>query len=202
MAIFSRLASKIHVRQRRRKINMADIPNIHEQVLVNHLRSEMNGRASAILDSFSGWLLGGFGATSALLVSQYNSVSKHLAPDTVRAFLFLFIWSLVFGIIQKYLSMIIVVHSQGAAIGRNLGEKTSEKSIDLDFEVVLAELERSVLYPARWFVSRGFAKLRNGDLVSSTRFYSWLLQVQGIFAVLQAILILIAIFKVASAFHA
>jgi hypothetical protein len=181
---------------------MTDIPNLHEQVFVNHLRSEMNGRTSEILDSFSGWLLAGFGAASALLVSNYDSVSKHLATDTIKTFLFLFIWSLGLAIVQKYLSAIVTAHSQASAIGRNLGEKTSEKFISLNFEVILAEMERAVLPPGRWLVSRSFAKLREGDLVSTSRNYTRLLQIQGALAAIQAGLILIAVFKVASSFHA
>ena len=181
---------------------MAEIPNLHEQVFVNALRSEMNGKASATVDSFSGWLLGGFGVASALLVSQYDSVSKHLAASTIQTFLFLFLSALGLGIVQKYIYVIVTAHSQGSAIGRELGEKASEKSIRLDFEVILTEMEKSTFAPARWFVSRSFDKLRKGDLVSSTRNFSRLFQIQSVLAVIQAILILIAIFKVASSFHA
>jgi hypothetical protein len=181
---------------------MNEIKNLHEQVFVNNLRAEMNGKACAIIDSFSGWLLSGFAASSALLVSQYDSVSKHLVASTIQAFLFLFLWSLIFGIIQKYLAVLVMAHSQGSSVGRDLGEKAAKRSIKLDFEIILSEMEKTILPPARWLVSRSYNKLKNGDLVSSTRNFSRLLQIQGMLAIIQAILMLIAIFKVASSFHA
>ena len=162
----------------------------------------MNGKACAIVDSFSGWLLSGFAASSALFVSQYDSISKHLTASTIQTFLFFFLWSLLLGIIQKYLAVLVMAHSQGSAIGRELGEKAAEKSIKLDFEIILSEMEKTILPPARWFVSRSYNKVKKGDLVSSTRNVSRLLQIQGMLAIIQAILMLVAIFKVASSFHA
>jgi len=181
---------------------MTEIPNIHEQVFVNALRAEMNGKASATIDSFSGWLLAGFGAASALLVSQFETVSKHIDSSTIKCFLSLFLWSLVLAVVQKYLSVIVTAHSQGSAIGREMGEKNSEKGIKLNFDLVLAEMEKSTLPPGRWLLSRSFAKLKQGDLVSSTRTFSKLMQIQSIIAVVQAILMLMATYIVARSFHA
>ena len=180
---------------------MKGIPNLHEQVLVNTILSEINGKASSILDSFSGWLLGGFGAASALFVSKYDSIVKHLNPSEIQEFLFLFLWSLGVGIIQKFLSMIITAHSQGAAAGRDIGEKYAEKSIMLDFEIILSHMEKSIFPGARWFVKRSFRKLKNGDLVSNTQKQTRLLQVQGFLCLIQAVLVLIAIFRMATSFH-
>lgn len=181
---------------------MKEIPNLHEQVFVSTILSEINGKASSILDSFSGWLLGGFGAASALFVSKYDSIAKHLNPSEIREFLFLFLWSLGAGIIQKYLSMIITAHSQGAAAGREIGEKYAEKSIVLDFEIILSQMKKPIFPGARWFVMRSFKKLQSGDLVSSPQKQTRLLQVQGFLCFIQAVLVLIAIFKIASGFHA
>ena len=181
---------------------MPEIPNLNEQIFVNALRAETNGKASASVDSFSGWLIAGFAATSALLISQFDAVSKHLYPDTIRMFLYLFLWSLMLAIVQKYLSVIVTAHSQASAVGREMGDKAAEKSIDLDFNIILAEMERSILPPGRWFVSRSFAKAKRGDLVSSTRAYSKLFQIQSFLAVVQAILILVACYIVARSFHA
>lgn len=185
-----------------RGTNMKEIPNLHEQVFVNALLSETNGKASSTLDSFSGWLLGGFGAASALFVSQYDSIAKHLNPYEIREFLFLFLWSLGVGIIQKFIAVIVIAHSQGAAVGREMGERAAEKSIPLDFEIILSKMGKTILPGMRWFVMRNFSKVKNGDLVSSSQNYTRLLQVQGCLGFIQAVLVLVAIFRIASAFHA
>jgi hypothetical protein len=181
---------------------MKEIPNLHEQVFVSAMLHETNGTASSLLDSFSGWLLGGFGATSALLVSQYDSVSKHIDPQIIHRFLVLFLWALIFGICQKYLAMIIASSSQSSAIGREMGDKAAANSIPLDFEIIFSEMEKSIIQPGRWFVRRSFAKAKNGDLVSGARNFTRLMQLQGFLGLVQAILILVAISKIASAFHA
>lgn len=180
---------------------MVEIQKVHEQVLVNAIRSESNGKASALIDAFSGWLLGGLGAASALLIGQYESVSKHLDPAAIHWFLYLFVWALGFGISQKFLAVIVGASAQASAVGRDLAEKAAAKGIELDLEFILDEMERTVLPPARWFVSRSFAKIRNGDLVSGIRNVSRVQQIQGLLTLLQAGLTFAAIYKIAFALH-
>jgi hypothetical protein len=181
---------------------MKEIPDFHEQVFVSTLLSGINGKASSILDSFSGWLIGGFGATSALFVSQYDSIATHLNQSKIHDFLFLFLWALGTGIIQKYLSVIITANSLGAEEGRKMGEKAVEKSIKLNFEIILCQMAKPIFPGIRWLVTRTFTKVKNGDLVSNSQNYTRLLQIQSFCVFIQAALTLIAIYKVASAFHA
>jgi hypothetical protein len=181
---------------------MKEIPNLHEQVFVNALLSEANGKASSLLDTFSGWLLGGFGAAAALLLSQYDSIAKHIDPQSIQNFLMLFVWSLIAGIVQKYFAIIIASASQGSAVGREMGEKAASNSIPLDFEIIFAEIEKSILHPGRWFIGRSFSKVKNGDIISTTRNFTRLIQFQGFLGFTQAILTIMAICKIASSFHA
>ena len=180
---------------------MTEIPNLHEQVFVGALLSEGNGKASAALDSFSGWLLAGFGASATLFVTQFESISKHIAAPIIREFLFLFFWSLGIGIIQKYVAVILAFHSQVSAIGRELGEKAAVKSIPLNFDIIFSEIEKATLPPMRWYAALSFAKVKKGDLVSNFRNYTRILQIQGFLVFAQAVLILVALFTIASGFH-
>ena len=181
---------------------MKEIPNLHEQVFVSTMLHEMNGTASSVLDSFSGWLLGGFGAASALLVSQYDSISKHIDPQTIHRFLILFLWALIIGIFQKYLAMLIASSSKSSATGREMGNKAAANSTPLNFEIIFSEMEKSIIPPGRWFVRRSFEKAKNGDLISGARNFTRLMQLQGLLGLALAIVILVAIFKIASSFHA
>ncbi|MBL0211977.1 MAG: hypothetical protein IPQ13_13865 [Holophagaceae bacterium] len=181
---------------------MQDIPNKNEQIFVSTLLSDINGKTSSILDAFSGWLVAGFGAASVVLVSQYESIAKHLGVEAIHQFLILFLCSLAIGVIEKYLFVGITSNSQGFAVGFDLGEKAKAKSITLDFEIINAEVSKSVLPPMRWLVTNSISKVTNGDLISSTRSFTRLLQIQGFLALAQALLIMVAIFKIAFGFHA
>lgn len=180
---------------------MREVPNLHEQVFVSSILSETNGKTSSILDSFSGWLTGGFGATSALLVSQYESISKHIDTVVIHHFLILFFCSLCLGVIEKYLAAGVGAYTQASAIGREMGEKAAVASITLDFEVIFKETKKSLLPPMRWFATRSFAKVKSGDLLSITRTITRVTQIQGLFVLIQSVLVMIAILNIAFAFH-
>lgn len=163
---------------------------------------ESNGKASSLLDSFSCWLLGGFGAASALFVSQYDSITKHIDQPIIHNFLIHFLWFLVIGIVQKYIAIIIAAYSQGATIGREIGAKAAANSIPLNFDIIFSKIEKSMIPPGSWLLRRSLKKAKNGDLVSSAINFTRLTQFQGILVLIQAIIILVAIFKIANGFRA
>lgn len=181
---------------------MFRIENINEQNFVNFIRAKINLQTSSLIDSFSGWLIGGFGAAATLLVSQYESVSKHIGVCEIQAFLNYFILALIIAIFQKYIAIIIKASSIGAMEGKELAEEFVNKGIKLDMEIIFSEMEKSMLPIARCFVRCNFEKIRSGDLVSVFRRFTMLSQVQGLITIIQAIITLIAIYKFASAFHA
>lgn len=181
---------------------MQNIPNIHEQVFVSAILSETNGKTSSILDSFSGWLVGGFGAATVLLVSQFESISKHVDSNAIHGILLLFFWSLGAAIIEKYLAAGVASHSQSSATGREMGEKAAAASIPLDLEIIFKETEKSLLPPLRWFASRSFTKLKEGDVLSGVRMITLVTQIQGVLVLIQGLLVMAAIYKVALYFHA
>ena len=183
-------------------ILMFRIENINEQNFVNLIRAKINLQVSSLIDTFSGWLIGGFGAAATLLVSQYESVSKHIGALEIQSFLNYFIFALVISIFQKYIAIIIKASSIGAMEGKELAEEFVQKEIKLDMEMIFREMEKSMLPVARCFVRRSFEKIRSGDLVSAFRSFTMLSQVQGLMTIVQAIITLFAIYKFASAFHA
>jgi hypothetical protein len=67
---------------------MIETQNTIEKALVSALLFESAGKASAILDTFSGWLLGGLAAATTLLISQFDSAAKHLSLEAIRCCLF------------------------------------------------------------------------------------------------------------------
>lgn len=92
---------------------MIRIENINGQNFVNFIRAKINLQISSLIDSFSGWLIGGFGAAATLLVSQYELISKHIDAHEIQRFLIFFILALVTAIFQKYIAIIIKASSIG-----------------------------------------------------------------------------------------
>lgn len=181
---------------------MQEIKNIHEQNFVNVFRARINECVSPLIDTFSGWLIGGFGAASALLVSQYDSVSKHISTCHIQEFLQLLMLALIIAVIQKFISSLIVANAKAAIVAAELGKAAAENSIELDFNVIFSEIEKSILPISRWAVRRSFRKAISGDLVASSRNFVRLSQVQGLITIAQALVTLFAIYELAAGFHA
>ena len=175
---------------------MNETQNAIDKLLVSALLFESAGRASAILDSFSGWLLGGYAAAIALLISQFDSIAKHLSPESIRYCLLVFLISLVVALIEKYLSSAIMAGSQGAAVGRDMVSRAPFNTATLSPEVIFFETERAMFWPIRWFVQRSFAKVKQGDFVAAARNVTRCLQIQGLIVLVQAALLLLAIYTI------
>jgi hypothetical protein len=167
------------------------IDHLHDKVFANSLLTLGAGKGAA-LDSFSGWLLAGFGAGLALLLSNLDSVAPYLPISTVRLAAFIFIIAAAFGVAEKYLSTLVSGAVEAFLVSSELGEKMAERDIDLDFDFIFAETERASFPPARWIVARMLRKVREGDLVASGRFFSRCSQVQSIFVLCEAVLIILA----------
>lgn len=180
---------------------MKEIQNIHEQNFINVLRAKVNDKVSPIIDTFSGWLIGGFGAASALLVSQYGAISTHISPEQLRCFLQLFMVALVVAVAQKLISSLIIASAKASMVASELGEKASKESIQLDFKIIFNEIERSIFPYSRWAVRRSFKKVLEGNLVTSSRNSVRLSQLQSLLVIAQAVITLIAIYKLSSGFQ-
>ncbi len=174
------------------------IEHVHEKVLVSSLLFESIGKASATIDSFSNWLLAGFAAAVTFLLGNLEPLSSHVSNWSVRYCAYLFIGVLLLGIAQKILATIVAAASAGAALGRQMGNESAERGIVLEPDVVLSEMEHAILPPMRRFVRSSFAKVKRGDLTAAARSFSSAAQVQGLLVALQVILVLRAVYVLAT----
>jgi hypothetical protein len=176
---------------------MTEIENIHEKVVVNSILFEAVGKASATIDSFSNWLLAGFGAAITFLLGNLKSLPSQLPGTSLRYCAYLFFGVLVIGILEKILATVVASASAGATIGREIGNKISEKGIELQPTVIFRESERAILPPMRWFVSRSFKKVAAGDITAAARSFTVVAQIQGILVAVQVVFILRAVYVLA-----
>lgn len=176
---------------------MAEIENVREKVLVNSLLFAAVGKGSAIIDSFSNWLLAGFAAAITFLLGNLQAVSEYVSKSSVQYCAYLFFGVLVLGILEKILATIVGSASAGAAAGREIAADNFKQDIELDPAVIFRESEKAILRPMRWFVSRSFKKAQAGDLTAAARSFTLVAQIQGFFVALQVLVVLRAVYVIA-----
>jgi hypothetical protein len=167
--------------------------HIHEKVLVSNLLFGAVGKSSNSMDTFSNWLLTGFAAVIAILISNLDKVSTHIPPGTLNFIFLSFFIVAAIGIAAKALAVVVAGASAGANIGREEGMRAAESGVQLDVSVVFAETERAIIAPMRWLVRRSFAKAVRGDFAAAARTFACLAQFQALLALAQAAIVLLVI---------
>ena len=153
--------------------------NILEKIAVNKMLLLMAKHTSASLDKFSGWLLAGFGAAFALVLTNIESVENFIQLTNIHSGISLFLVALFFGVIQKWLSAIIGSSYEASIEGEEIGKKLAESKENANIEFLLNEIINSTFYPAKWLISWQFNKVKNGDLSASGRMLGTLSQIQS-----------------------
>lgn len=172
---------------------MTDIPHLQEKVLAGNLLTAGAAKASAALDSFASWLLGGFGAALALVLSSDAALGKYVLEEDLRCAGVLFLWAATLTIVEKYLAAVISGAAETASLAAEAGRRLADDGVEVDFLVVFQELQSAVVWPARWFVVRSHEKALRGDFASSGKNFLRCAQAQGLLVLTSAVLLLIAI---------
>lgn len=157
---------------------------VQEKVLADKLLRAMASSWSKTIDTFLGWLLGGTGATIALLVSNLSELDAYISLEEMRLSVFLFFIALGVAVLEKYLAATVGAGTEVAEFSTKEGEKLGAAAARIEFKEVFKEIEKATFYPARWIVRRNLRKVLAGDLVLSGRLYALLAQIQGILTVL------------------
>ena len=158
---------------------------IKESILAGKAMPKMAGRVTDALSSFSGWLILGFGTLLGLIITNIDKVAPFLAPQLVGAASKWFLFALLFHVAQRYLAAIV---SGSVATAHDMEQLPTESTLDV--EAVIAELERSMYWPARLLSKSNLDKIRAGDFAAPGRLDAKLTQIQGFFVVIQVGLIL------------
>src|ERR1019366_10014155 len=128
--------------------------NIKEPVIPAAALCDALGKASNKIDAFASWLLAGFGAAMALLISSHDALAW-VTADTARSELKLFGWALVVTVVQKYLAIIVTCGADGAASGRALvrehykDQRDRDQAETLNAKAFTDEIQKAVPWPAR-----------------------------------------------------
>ena len=96
---------------------MQDDKGVQSVALAGVLMADLAGNLCAKFDTFATWLLAGFGAAVALLLTSHEALAV-VSPATIRYGAKLFLAAVFVTVIEKYLSIIVAAGSEGPAFSR------------------------------------------------------------------------------------
>jgi hypothetical protein len=162
--------------------------DIQAKILAGRLLTLGARHSSEALDQFSSWLLGGFGAASALLIVNVENVSKHLAIGSLRSAVWLFLIMLLLGAFSKLLASILRAAGGAAAESESMGRDLADDEVEVNFKTVFRETEKATLPPMRMLVASSLRKVEGGDFAASGRLYAKLAQIQSFIVFVEVVL--------------
>jgi len=188
-----------------------------ENASIEFVRSLFSGMLNlcVILDSFSTWLLVGSGATVALMVTNIDKILPRLTQPYYRTSLYILAVSMLFGFLQKFVSITIIgfnyiddkIRTSLGALFENhnkeeekIGEMAKAANIkvdtNIDLSIIQSELKKAFPWYVRGKMLRNFEMGRN-DVLLPYRTHVRHLFKQGIYVVLQFIFLILFIVVVA-----
>lgn len=153
------------------------------------------GRASAIIDTFASWLLLGYSAVMAAILANYATVSPHMTGTWFKGALGAWAVITLLSVLEKWLASIAASAVAGADLARQTLIPMLNQGVNVDFGVVALAMERSVLWPMRLIVQQVNRRSVEGDHLSSARGLMYLAQAQGLFAMVQAAMVIWQLFQ-------
>jgi hypothetical protein len=146
------------------------------------------------VDSFSGWIIGGFGAVIALLLSNIDKLRGIIGVSTMRHAASIYIAAAILGVIGKVLALMVASATKGISDATALAYGAEAEGIDLDLYRETAQ--RALLPHSLWMLKKlqmkAFPGEFIGDLHYVDRFWFKCAQTQALIALIEAILVLVA----------
>jgi len=174
-------------------------PDLDEQVIGSNSLIPAGAEASKVLDTFASWLIGGFGATLAFLISSKEAhawMSADALPKAGKVF-----WiALALTVVQKYLAALLASIAAGQASARKAVEDQRVlrgEHFKFEPQAFFAQM-RSAL-PGMSVILGGFfvRAVADGDLMVAARWAMRLLYSQGLCVLGVATLLLKAAWVIA-----
>lgn len=109
------------------------IHNSENKLAKGMLRSILD--TSNLVDQFSTWLLAGAGATSVLLISNLESISKYVGSINYKFTLGLVCLAMVFGVLEKISALRITVYQAGEKAGFEIATAVMDEHQKIEIEI-------------------------------------------------------------------
>lgn len=165
---------------------------VTERFLASRLLTIASARASARIDTFTGWLMGG-GAVVLGLAGGNKAASAGVVHGSLYVAAALFFFAAILVVAEKYLAVLIGGMADSANHSEERVRKLLEDGMALDLDLVVNEMMKVVRWPFKGYADRQLRALRNGDLAASGRSIANLSYLQGYIAISAAAVLLIAL---------
>jgi prepilin signal peptidase PulO-like enzyme (type II secretory pathway) len=173
--------------------------NMAEQSIASAMLYQTAGLVSKSLDTFASWLIAGFGAAVALLVTNHEA--RLVLPDyVIRDGAHWFLLAVSAAIVQKYLSVVVTGAASGAEAGAKLVteylERHPESARHLDLPFIVAQMQQGTLWILRWLSAGAHKRALAGDIVTSARRMVKVAQWQGLSVLAEIACFLTALYEI------
>lgn len=164
---------------------------IQATVFAGQILNIATQKVSSSFDTFSGWLVAGFGAALTLFIANLDTVSKFASLASIKSASFFFLASALLAVIDKLLASFVAAGTAAAIEGAALGKDIAEREIEIDVARLFFETEKALFWPGKLLARRALSKAQSGDFAGPARLYTKVAQLQVLIVLIQAILSLI-----------
>ena len=113
------------------------------------------------------------------MLANLDSLQQLVSPRSLQKSLLFLIIAIVLGVFQRWLAAIVAANAATGGKAEQIGKDLAAQDIEVDFKIVLREIERGIYYPAKWMVRRSFNKAMSGDFAASGRIAAAISQIQS-----------------------
>ena len=149
-------------------------------------------RSSAAMDTFSSWLLVGFGAAFALILANMDSVTKFIPFAHLKSGAILYLASALLAVADKFLASFVAAGTGSASDGDALARDLESRGARVDLPELLREVQKGLMWPwsliARYMADSTLA----GDHAVAGRVHTKASQFQGYVVLVQALLCIVS----------
>ena len=143
-------------------------------------------RLSSSLDTFSGWLLAGFGAVFGLLIANFATLSDHINASNIKLGAGLFLVAAAFAALEKLLAAYMAAGTAAGEDGRGFGKELASGAVPLNVDSMYKQVKQGLFWPLSSFNARMTAKATSGDFAVIGRHHAKTSQIQLILVLLQS----------------
>jgi len=150
------------------------------------------GNSSASLDKFAAWVLVGFGAGLALIISHLKDIADFIPMVCVISTGYQFLIATVLCLAQRYIAMVVGCGAAGMRDGAVIGEKFRT----MDLSEFILQIKVGVPWPIRFIANGLLDAVAQGDLTASGRLLLRLTLLQGLLVTAEIIILLVALSRI------
>ena len=141
-------------------------------------------------DAFSSWLLAGYAAVLALLLSRLESITHFLSVAAIQKSATLFLVAAGVGLVAKYLASIIISSAHAATLGEQVGSQAISQGASLEPIQISQAVVSATPLPARWLVQFSMRRIEQGQFDGAARLLAQIAMFHSTLIFLEALLIL------------